>query len=326
MEGGPKMQNYSFAPASWGKVGLAILPGLLALGTSWVVEAEDVIPTAGLGLCVLASTLGIIRERRIPPWTFATWGVLFSLLIRPVWLLLGPLMLLVVIVGLIWWVRLKHLVHLPESVRVLLYLMILLGAAVVLRFGPWVLFGGGAMLLVVAAGLPLARREGLSAGLFVAAVGFILWEQIFDLTYGLWKTPWGIIMVAILALLPLVVSPIWVLRSRSTRGQVWGLLLPSIVALAGVALINAIVRTDPTILEHIVNFRAMFPGDQFVYGISGGGHGRENLMLLLFRGCLVAAQLSVGMILTVVLYRWIEHLPPGSDDLAPALLKRSGRE
>ncbi len=163
------------------------------------------------------------------------------------------------------------------------------------------------MLLVVATGLPLARHEGLSAGIFVAAAGFNLWIEIFDLTYGLWKTPWGIIMVAALALLLLVVSPLWVLRARSSRGQIWGLLLPAAIALTGVAVINAVVRADPTILEHIVNFRAIFPGDPFIYGISGGSHGREGLVFLLYVGCLTAAQLIVGMALTVVLYRWIER-------------------
>jgi hypothetical protein len=301
------MQNRSLVPTSWGKVGLAILPGLFALGVSWMADAKGMIPTVGLGLCVLLSVLGIIHERRVPLWTLPTLGVLFSLLIRPVWLLLGLVGLLAAIVGLIWLARRKRLSDFPQMVWVLPCVMALLGMIVALRFGPWFLSGDGAMLCVVATGLLLARHRGLSAGLFVAAAGFILWEEILDPTYGLWKTPWGIIMVAILALCTLVVSPILVLRARSARGQTWGLLLPTAVALTSVAVINAVIRTDPTILEHIVNFRAMFPGDPFIYGISGGGHGRENLPLLLFRDCLAAAQLFTGMVLTVVLYRWVER-------------------
>ena len=316
------MQNRSLVPTSWGKVGLAILPGLFAFGASWIVEAKDLIPTVGLGLCVLLSMLGIIRERRVPPWILPTLGVLFSLLIRPVWLLLGLVGLPAAIVGLIWLTRRKHLINFPQPVLVLPCVMILLGMTVALRFGPWVLFGDGAMLIVVATGLLLAKHKGLSAGLFVAATGFILWEEIFDLTYGLWKTPWGIIMVATLALFILVASPIWVLRARSAHGQIWGLLLPAAAALTSVAVINAVVRADPTILEHIVNFRAMFPGDQFVYGISGGSRGRENLVLLLFQDCLTAAQLTIGMVLTIVLYRWIEHRGQAASNNVTTLSQR----
>jgi len=39
------MQNRSVAPLSWGSVGLAILPGLFAFGTSWVVGAKDTMIT-----------------------------------------------------------------------------------------------------------------------------------------------------------------------------------------------------------------------------------------------------------------------------------------
>ncbi len=301
------MADRSLVPTTWGKVGLAVLPGLFALGASWMAEAKGMIPTMGLGLCALLSITGIIRERRAPAWTLTTWGVLFSLLIRPVWLLLGLVGLPAAIIGLIWLVRRKHQLNFPQSVLILSGVMILLGIIVSFRFGPWVLAGDGAMLLVVAVGLLLAKREGSAVGIFVAAAGFILWEEIFDLTYGLWKTPWGIIMVATLALFTLVVSPIWILRARSAHRQIWGLLLPTALALTSVAVINATVRTDPTILEHIVNFRVMFPGDPFIYGISGGSHGRENLVLWLLRDCLIAAQLFAGMILTAVLYRWVER-------------------
>jgi hypothetical protein len=287
-----------------------------------MVQVEDLMPAVGLVLCVLLSVLDIIRERQVPVWTFTTWGVLFGLLIRSVGLPLGFVGLPAAIIALIWLVRREHKIDLPPLVLILPCVMVLLGMLVVPHFGPWVLFGDGIMLSVIAIGLLLAGRAGLSAGLFVAAAGFILWKEIFDLTYGLWKTPWGIIMVAILALFILIVSPTWVLRARSSRGQTWGLLLPSAIALTVVAVINAVVRTDPTILEHIVNFRAMFPGDRFIYGISGGSHGRENLALLLFRDCLTAAQLTIGMALTVVLYRWIEGRGQTASDNVTTLSQR----
>ncbi len=301
------MQNRSQIPTTWGKVGLSILPGLFALSASWTIEAKDMIPTLGLALCVLLSIFDLVRERRVSPWTFSTWGVLFGLLIRPIWLLLGFLALLAVFVALICLLRHKPPINVPRLVWILPCVMALLGMVIPFHFGPWVLAGSGATLLVIAIGLLLARHSGLSAGIFVAAAGFRLWEEIFDLTYGLWKTPWCIVMVATLALLLLVVSPTWVLRSRSSRAQVWGLLLPTAIALTGVAVINAVARTAPSILEQIVDFRAIFPSAQFIYGISEGSRGRENLVLLLFQNSLTAAQLFAGMALAVVLYRWIER-------------------
>lgn len=308
------MQNRSSVPLSWGKVGLAILPGLLAFATSWVVSARGLIPTTGLVLCVVLSIGGLVRERRFPFWSFTTLGVLFSLLVRPLWLLLGLLGLLAAIVALLWYRQ--RGVHIPGLLWVLLCLMIVVGLArpAVLSIFPdrdfywnlWDLAGDGAMLLVVALGLPLAKRSGLLAGLFVVAAGFILWEGILDLTYGLWKTPWGIVMVAILALLLLVVSPAWVLRSRSTRGQAWGLLLPTFIALAIVVTINAIVRTDPAILDGIVNVSSMVPATPKPW-IGVGVRGKENLVPLLIGKGMTAAQLFMGMVLAVGLYDWIER-------------------
>lgn len=308
------MQNRSFAPLAWEKIGLAILPGLFAFAASWVVSARGLIPITGLGLCVLLSIAGLVRERRFPIWGFTTLGVLFSLLAGRLWLPLGLLGLMAAIIVLLRYQ--KRSVNVPGPVWVLLCLMIVIGVArpAVLSVFPdrdfywnwWDLAGDGAMLLLVAVGLLLAKRSGLLAGLFVVAAGFILWEEVLDLTYGLWKTPWGIVMVAILALLLLVVSPIWVLRSRSTPGQAWGLLLPAFIALASVVIINAMVRTDPTILDGIVNVSSMVPATPKPW-IGVGVRGKENLVPLLIRGGMIAAQLFLGMMLAVVLYHWIEH-------------------
>lgn len=300
------MENRSAAPLSWGKIGLAILPGLFAFGASWVIEAKDLIPIAGLGLCVLLSIVGFIRERRFPIWSFTTLGVLFSLLMRPLWLLLGLLGLLAAIIGLIWFTRRKRAVYFSRSVWVLLCLMILVGIVGMFDSGPWMSLGDGAMLVVIAVGLLLAKRGGLSAGLFVVAAGFILWEEILDFTYCLWKTPYGIVMVAILALLLLIVSPIWVLRSHSMRVQVWGLLLPTFIALVSVTVIDAVVRTDPAILDRVVDISAMVPtvpGSWCGVGV----RGKENLAPLLTRNSLAAAQLFIGMALAVVMYHSVER-------------------
>ena len=312
------MRNHSYAPTPWIKVGLAILPGLFAIGASGIVSinTRGLIPITGLALCVLVGVIGSVLERQVPTWSFTTWGVLFGLLGGPLWLPLGLPCLLAAIIGL-------TVIHYQKrSVRIPRQVWMILAGVVGLSFVPafnnhdlysyWLSLWGnlaaaGLMLIVSAPGLLFARRRGVPVGLFVVAVGFPLWEGILDLTYGLWRTPWGIVMVVALAFLLLVVSPIWVLRSRSKRGQVWGLLLPAFIALASVTAINAIVRTDPAILERVVNLRAMHPGDPFVYGISGGSLGREALVPLLVRDGLTAARLFAGLVLAVVLYDWIER-------------------
>jgi len=323
------MQNHSYAPTPWIKVGLAILPGLLAIGVSGIVSTQTrgLIPIAGLALCVLASVIGSIQERQVPTWSFTTWGVLFGLLGGPFWLLLGLLGLLAAIIGLVVTSYRKRSVRIPRQVWIILAGVV--GLAFVPPFNDhdsysyWLnlwrnLAATGLMLIVSAPGLLFAKRRGVLVGLFVVAVGFPLWEEILDLTYGLWRTPWGIVMVVTLAFLLLVVSPIWVLRSRSRHGQVWGLLLPAFIALTCVTVINATVRTDPTILERIVNFRAVYPGDRFVYGISGGSLGPEALMPLLIRDGLAAARLFAGLVLAVVLYDWIEGQGTARSDVQSA--------
>jgi len=317
------MQNGSFSPVPWVGVGLAVLPGLFAIGTSSGL-LRGVFGQIGLiAMCIALIIVGFVRERRVAVWSFPALGILIGIA-SPFGLFLGPLLLLAglaAVVALVVYQR--RGVDVCGLVWVLLCLMIVVGVArpVVSPFFRdrdfywnwwWDLAGDGAMLLVVAVGLPLARRSGLLAGLFVVAAGFNLWEGILGLTYGLWRTPWGIVMVAILALLLLVVSPIWVLRSRSRRGQAWGLLLPAFVALGSVVTINAIVRTDPAILDGIVNVSSMVPATPKPW-IGVGVRGKENLVPLLIGKGMTAAQLFMGMVLAVVLYRWIERRGPAGE-------------
>jgi hypothetical protein len=306
------MQHRSVFPLSWGKVGLTVLPGLFAISASWDLNAPDLIPITGLGLCLLLSMSGLARARRFPIWGLTTLGVLFSFLgWGGWWLIWGSVGLLAVVIGLIKYRQ--RGVHVPRLVWILLYLMIVAG---VLSSGLWGLAAGGAMVSLVAAGLPLAKRNGLLAGLFVTSAGFILWETTLDLTYGMGKSPWGMAMISTLAVLLLVVSPLWVTRARSTRGQVWGLLLPTFVALASVAVINTTVRTDPIILYRIFNLRPVFLDDPLAHGISVGIRGKENLVPLLIRGGLATAQLFMGMVVAVVLYHWIERPASARDHLS----------
>ncbi len=73
------MENRSVAPLSWGKIGLAILPGLLIVGARsglfrWflprvqqAIEQNDLIPVyVALGIVVM----GLVVERRFADWSF----------------------------------------------------------------------------------------------------------------------------------------------------------------------------------------------------------------------------------------------------------------
>jgi len=310
------MQNGSFSPVLWVRVGLAVLPGLFAIGTSSGLLRGGFGQIGLIAVCIALIIVGFMRERRVAVWSFAALGILIGTASLFA-LSLGPLLLLPVLAAIVALVVYQRRgVDVSGLVWVLLCLMIVIGVArpAVLSIFPdrdfywnwWGLAGDGAMLLVVAVGVPLAKRSGLLASLFVVAAGFILWEEVLDLTYGLWKTPWGIVMVAILALSLLAISPIWVLRSRSTRGQVWGLLVPAFVALASVVTINAIVRTDPAILDGIVNVSSMVPATPKPW-IGVGVRGTENLVPLLIGKGMTAAQLFMGMVLAIVLYDWIER-------------------
>ena len=158
---------------------------------------------------------------------------------------------------------------------------------------PLQLWWMGSILLPVAIGLPLARRDGLLAGLVLVAFQSVLVDEIFDPTYsvGFWAY-WEpsaildqakIVLSYLPALLFLVVTPIWMLRSRSTRGRVLGLLLPPFIAL---------VSTD--VIESVA-----------LRGTLGG----YSIGSWLTRG-VSTAQLSLLLALAAVMYHWIERWRP----------------
>ncbi len=105
----------------------------------------------------------------------------------------------------------------------------------------------GVVLLPAAMGLLLAQRGGLLAGLFVVGSQFVLVEEILDPTYSVsFQAYWHpsaalhraeVALSCLPALCFLVLTPIWVYRSRSTHGRALGLVLPPLVALIGADLI-----------------------------------------------------------------------------------------
>jgi len=290
------MQNGSFSPVPWVRVGLAVLPGLFAIGTSGGLLRGGFGQIGLIALCIALIIAGFVRERRVAVWSFPALGILISIA-SLLALSLGPLLLLTglaAIVALVVYQRRD--VHIPRLGWVLLCLMILVSVAggilsTIANRGPdkWIGFPislaaslalGCLVLLPVAIGLPLARRSGLFAGLAVATAEFVLVDGILDPDYalGLWTSNQTIVkMVSVIpAVFFLVVSVIWVLRSRSTRGQVLGLLLPAFIALVSAEVIGGTVRP--------------------YYSID----------MWLTRG-IGAAQFLIAIALAAVIYHWIER-------------------
>ncbi len=272
----------------WMKVGLAILPGLLAVGTrtgllpgvfGHALQRGGLVP-----LCVLIIGMGLVRERRIAVWSLPALGILLFPLsgillfvswwarlpfideASPVWHT-GPLIVLVALLtGIasfaVGRVYKQHWIRLPRLVWVLLGFVILVTVAGVITSTiadrspnkwmalsvmlPSTLLLMGVILLPVAIGLLLAPRHGLLAGLIVVAAEFVLVDEIFDPAYalGIWTSSSTIVtLVSVIpAVFFLVVSPMWLLLSRSTRERAWALLLPVFVALVSGEIIGGSVR------------------------------------------------------------------------------------
>jgi hypothetical protein len=276
----------------WVQVGLAILPGLTALGISigvpWSLFGTSFARTLAQGglitVCTVLIVAGLVRERQIAVWSFPAWGIILFPLsgillfiswwvhlpfideASPVWHT-GPLIVLVGLlagIGSFAVVRVyrQHWIPVPRPVWVLVASVILvtLGGGITSTIAdqsadkwlalsvmvPSTLLRMGVILLPVAIGLLLARRHGLLAGLIVVAAEFVLVDEIFDPAYalGIWTSSSTIVtLVSVIpAVFFLVVSPMWVLLSRSTGGRVAGLLVPPFVALVSGEIIGGSVR------------------------------------------------------------------------------------
>ena len=317
-------QHRSPGVPTWKTIGLAVLPGLFVFGSSWVITAREPVPILGLALCAAICLIGLNRTHQLPLWSYPTLGISLGLLMRPLWLL-GPLLVPLAILAIVRWFQ-RQQVAVPRLAWVLIVLIFVIGLArpAILSAFPnhdlyvnlWDLAADGALLSVVALGLLLTRRSGIMASLFVLACGFVLSEEILDFTYGLWKTPWGIVMMAILASSLLIVSPLWMVRARTTRWRIVGALLPAAIALICVVTINAIVRTQPSILDNILNLTVLVPATAPPW-IGVGVQRAGELWPILIGGGLTATQLFLGLTLSTILYsRFHGNGAPASE--APA--------
>ncbi len=208
----------------WTKVGLAVLPGLFALGSSGGLfsavlgeKIGEAVSHIGLiGVCLLVIAAGFVRERRLAVWSYPAWGVLLLRMwfdlpgpsfdasdsfwkVAPPLLMLAGLAFIAAIVAyrVCRWPGLRS--HRPGWALLGLIILIAVafpaGPVLVYRDADWgsallamlplSLWWMGLLLLPVVIGLPLALRSGLAAGLTVVAAQYVLIEEIFDPARGI---------------------------------------------------------------------------------------------------------------------------------------------
>lgn len=290
------------------------------------LEQNDLIPVYIVLGIVIA---GFILERRLAVWSFPALGLLlfealgwpwewiFTTFVAPFadprnrfWQIAPPILKLAILAAIaalaVYWVYKQHGLHIPRLGQVLLGLMILvtvshaiIGAitdrspnkwTALLALLPLQLWWMGLILSPIAIGLPLARRNGLLAGLIVVAAEFVLVDGILDPDYAIliWTSNQKaeIVLSCLPALFFLVASPIWVLRSRSTNGRVSGLLLPAFIALVSADVIRSIV----------------------LRGTPAG----YSMDMWLTRG-VATAQILITSALVAVMYHWPERQSPAAD-------------
>lgn len=117
---------------------------------------------------------------------------------------------------------------------------------------PWyALWRMGVVLSLVAIGLPLGWRSGTLAGLMVVAYQYVMVDDLVACLVAQGRPVYGIcvcmagqapviLLGGVTVLLLLILAPVWVLRSRSSRQRVWGLIVPPIMAVVAGAAIGLI--------------------------------------------------------------------------------------
>ncbi len=192
------MRNRTLVSWPWWQVGLAVLPGLLMLGSvspslSPLGTALRFSELAVLILLMVFSIYWAVRDRS--PFRVPIWGLI------PFGLLAG--------IGLFVLASLLH-------------------------YGPYLPIGSLwsllAFALLVAIGLVFARNNGLGAGLFVLAGGMVVASVEIEASAFLGDTPLGRMVIGEgVIVFFLVLPPLLVLCTRSLLGQAVGLLLPPAV-------------------------------------------------------------------------------------------------
>ena len=206
-------------------------------------------------VCLFLVAGGLVLERRLAVWSLPALGVLLPTLPNVAVAALfdsrlGPpppshtLLVNWLWPGLMWGIIIAIVAFRRTDLQLQGLAWGLL--ALIVLANPTILLLSGAMLLLcMAVGLLLARRDGLLAGLLVVAGEFWIVDGIFDPSYGMLVWSYNYTAELIVPILPvllfLISPPIWMMRAHSAWGRMEGLLLPPLIGLVGGEIIHSIV-------------------------------------------------------------------------------------
>lgn len=247
----------SLKPMSWPGVLLVVAPGIL-FGISRVYAPLGIFTRiAFLLIAVLALGVLIVREG-LPAWSFlvlglvANFGLMLLIFVVPDALqsslridfntgqLLVGIPLWLAILALAW--RSKITWKLPLWVWTLLFLGTLVALS---RRDLSLANAAGLMLFSVAVGLPLSRRYGALAVLFVVG-GFSVWLTDSDTISGylLRDLAFYPYYAVLLPWLFISLGPLFFVRARTRTGQFIGLLAPIALMLISRVAVPWLIRPD----------------------------------------------------------------------------------
>lgn len=238
------MEEQPVSPNPWPAVLLATLPGLLSV----VWRALDLWHVSGFyaPIGILGALLILVSlawRRGLAVWTLPAAGLLLSTgpgllldLFFPgpgspprffdtlvnLWFLLS----MGVAVFLIW--RQRRRLVMARGAWILLLVLFLSGLAFDGIFLAFMILGF--LALPFAVGLPFVRRHGLAAGLLPVAGTFWLVDSIWDPSYYL-PAEAAQAVELLLAVGFLILVPLVVLRARTAKGQLAGLVIPPAVVI-----------------------------------------------------------------------------------------------
>lgn len=248
------MTKHPITPMPWHSILLVVLPGTL-YALSRIYPPLGIV--AGIAfLLVFLLVLGATgRQRQLPTWGMfmaglaMSWGLLAITISFKEWTsrplltddkvvnLLGAVSLWLIIGYQGWqyrqvWHRFRWVLGVG--------LLIVLGAALFVGIS-W-LTSAGFLLLPVALGLPLARRHGAAALLFVVGA-YSVWLFDSDTFNGWWLRDKAFypVFAMLLPLLFMGIGPLLFLRAATRRGQLVGLFTPMILMLVARVLVPWLV-------------------------------------------------------------------------------------
>jgi hypothetical protein len=281
------------------------------------VMLQQIAPSIFTGLFILYAlsiVVGMIIERRIVVWSYPAIGSLSFAAFLPLgtlgftenrWYTMMFVAIFLLLLAFVVYPVYRHKSRQGKILLGLFGLAFLLSLISVITFSDPVTFSDvgaivwaylpvgasmvGILFLPIAVGLLLARRSGPLAGLIAVPTVFVVAFLSFDPFYSVSATDSKVIDVysvaaghgeaigVLLIIGLLVVAPIWVMRARSTRGQMLGLLLPAFVSLSGAEAIAAYACLHSSFAQVTVYsdgaFRLMRTASvvQFVVGLALAG-------------------------------------------------------